>query len=81
MKCDADLFGSSPQFGQLRQPTMEALGGSQGFGHKKYYRISVYLRWRFFWQNRRQAKWNEAKTFTDDCVEHIPLPYAGQNKT
>jgi hypothetical protein len=24
-------FGSSPQFGQLRQPIMEALEGSQGF--------------------------------------------------
>lgn len=31
-----------------------------------------------FFQNRMQAKWNEAETFTDDCGKHIALLYAGR---
>lgn len=34
----------------------------------------------FFGKTARRAEWNEAKTFTYNCEEHIPLPYAGRNK-
>jgi hypothetical protein len=38
------IFGSPPQFGQLRQPIIEAFEGSQGFWIKYYpltYRMEI----------------------------------------